>query len=516
MLATDQFAEPYRVLPVKEAERRDAIEKAIVRIGELQKLADEVLTAVTSQGGSSPVLTESGARKALVEKISRYDNLTRDTVTILNDYSISVGREWGHFTAQMKQRFTGAIVLISIALFTTLMLSAVFGILIARSFARPLNGIIGQIRALSSGELDLTKKIDQTSKDELGVLSGELNRLMDTIEHMATFKKIIEGDESTDDIYLRLGNIFRNELAIDDCVIYEVATNKNTMRIAYPSEADGTGLHCERDVQMDCELCRAKRTSLLVSSLDFSNTCKHYTGSKDAGYVCFPIIMSGNVGGVVQLICNAVDDCDMITLEKKISKARQYVSEAQPVLEAKRLMKTLKESSFRDGLTGLYNRRFLEECCENLVAGIQRRKTSLGLLMCDLDFFKETNDIYGHDVGDMVLKETSAVLRKSVRASDLVVRFGGEEFLVLLTDTNSESILALAEKIRGSIEETQVRVAGGFVKKTISIGACEFPVDTQNFWEAIKFADVALYKAKESGRNRVLRFRSEMWTKDRY
>jgi len=516
MLATEQFSEPYRVLPVKDAERRETIEKVRSEIRELQVLTDEFFTTVSGKEARSAAAMGPRARNAMMEEISRYDNLTRDAVSILNDYSLSVSREWGKFTSQVKQRYYYAKLLISAVLGITLVLSVFFGVFIARSFAKPLNGIIMQIRALSSGEVDLTKKIDQTSQDELGILSGELNRLMDAIGHISTFKKIIEGDESSEDIYLRLGNIFRDELGIDDCIIYEVSNSKNTMDIAYPPGAQGLAMHCRRDVLLDCELCRAKRTGLLVTSRDFSDVCKYYAGGNGDGHLCLPVIMGGKVGGVVQLVCNGMDQFDKASLERKVAKAQQYVREAQPVLEAKRLMKTLKESSLRDGLTGLYNRRFLEECCEKLIAGIQRRNTTLGLLMCDLDFFKETNDIHGHDVGDMVLKETSSVIRKSVRESDVVVRFGGEEFLVLLMDAAPEAIVASAEKIRAAIEETQVKVAGGVVKKTISIGISEFPGDTQNFWEAIKYADVALYKAKDSGRNRVMRFSSEMWTQERY
>ena len=140
----------------------------------------------------------------------------------------------------------------------------------------------------------------------------------------------------------------------------------------------------------------------------------------------------------------------------------------------------------------------------------------MGLLMCDLDFFKQTNDTYGHDIGDVVIKETSNIMRKVVRGTDLVVRFGGEEFLVLLLDIKPEDAVEVAEKIRQRVEDMKIKVNGGFIQKTISIGVCEFPTDTQNFWEAVKYADVALYKAKELGRNKVIRFSAEMWAEEKY
>lgn len=503
---TGQFYNEFVVVSLNETEKRKFIEDVVVKVDQLEGLLAEMAEKKLSGTNGD----------ALREKLSNYDLLTRDTVTILNEYAISIGKEWGVFTGIIKNRFNIAIVFISLAFGIAAMLSGVFGVLISRSLAKPIKAIIGQIKALSSGEIDLTKKLDVASKDELGVLSGEFNRLMDTIGHLTSFKKIIEEDESIEDIYMRLGRIFIDDLGFDNCVMYEVSSSKNNMKIVYPPEAEGVELHCKRDIQLDCELCRVKRTGHTVSSADYPNICKYYTEAANDIHYCIPIMVGGNVGGVVQFVCGKRGICDIADIQKKISRARQYITEAQPVLEAKRLMKTLKESAFKDALTGLYNRRFLEECFENLVAGVLRRGTTLGLLMCDLDFFKQTNDVYGHDVGDMVLKEAAGNIRKSVRTSDLVIRFGGEEFLVLLIDTKPGDSFEVAEKIRETIEESKVKIAGGFIQKTISIGVSEFPTDTQNFWEAIKFADVALYKAKERGRNRVLKFAMDMWAEEKY
>jgi len=503
---TGQFYNEFIVVPLNETEKRKFIEDVVVKVDQLEGILTEMAEKKLSGTNGD----------ALLERLSKYDVLTRDTVTVLNEYAISTGKEWEAFAGIIKNRFNIAIILISLAFGIAAMLSGVFGVLISRSLVKPIKAIIGQIKALSSGEIDLTKKLDVASKDELGVLSGEFNKLMDTIGHMTSFKKIIEEDESIEDIYMRLGRIFIDDLGFDNCVMYEVSSSKNNMKIVYPPEAEGAELYCKRDIQLDCELCRVKRTGHMVSSADYPNICKYYTEAANDIHYCIPIMVGGNVGGVVQFVCGKRGVCDIADMKKKINRARQYITEAQPVLEAKRLMKTLKESAFKDALTGLYNRRFLEESFENLVAGVLRRGTTLGLLMCDLDFFKQTNDVYGHDVGDMVLKETAGNIRKSVRTSDLVIRFGGEEFLVLLIDTKPGDSFDVAEKIRETIEESKVKIAGGFIQKTISIGVSEFPTDTQNFWEAIKFADVALYKAKERGRNKVLKFAMDMWTEEKY
>jgi diguanylate cyclase (GGDEF)-like protein len=164
-----------------------------------------------------------------------------------------------------------------------------------------------------------------------------------------------------------------------------------------------------------------------------------------------------------------------------------------------------------DPMTGLYNRRFLQEHTAQIISGVLRRKTQIGLLLCDLDYFKQVNDTHGHDVGDRILTETSVILKNTVRDSDIVIRFGGEEFLVLLLDVAAGDSMLVAEKIRLGIEKMKVIVGDQVVQKTISIGVAEFPGDTDGFWQTIKYADVALYRAKDQGRNQAVRFTPEMW-----
>jgi len=288
------------------------------------------------------------------------------------------------------------------------------------------------------------------------------------------------------------------------------------MHVVYPPEAEGVELNCSKEIYNDCELCRVKRTGHIVSSIDYPNICKYYLEGANKTHVCLPIIVGGAVSGVVQLTCKQLQYCDLEDLRNKISRVQQYVREIQPVLEAKKLMKALKDSSIRDALTGLYNRRFLEESFEKLVSATLRRGTVLGLLMCDLDYFKQVNDTLGHDAGDTVLRETASVIQRTVRSSDLVIRFGGEEFLVIVVDAKEGAAALVAEKIRQRIEENKIQIGTEVLQKTISIGVSEFPTDTENFWEAIKYADVALYKAKEAGRNRVVHFESSMWGQEGY
>jgi diguanylate cyclase (GGDEF)-like protein len=223
------------------------------------------------------------------------------------------------------------------------------------------------------------------------------------------------------------------------------------------------------------------------------------------------MIQSGSVGGVVQVVTDKDRKplaCNMMPF------IEVYLREAAPVLEAKRLMSTLRESALRDPMTGLHNRRFLQEYVDLLVSYTDRNKSNFTTLMADLDYFKQVNDTYGHEAGDATLKELAKTLTNCVRASDLVIRYGGEEFLIILRDTEPEKGEKVAEKIREAIENMKVELTGTVVQRTISLGVAGYPDDSSSFWQVVKYADVALYQAKDAGRNRVLRFTKDMWKEE--
>jgi len=503
--AENQIVDEFFVHPLKEPGKKPRVEDVLAKIIGLETLASEIVRLRENTAGPAPVLTE---------KLSEYDAETRKAVYILGTLVTDLSSEGKISGDAIKRGYNTALILITLTLVTGASLSIVFGILISLNLVGPINAIAANFRAFRT-KADFAKELAIPSKDELGILAIEYNNFIRELNAMTSFKKIIEEDESVDDVYNRLGSVITEELGLLKCTLYEISTYKNKIKIVYPHDAEASKLFCSMDILINCDLCRAKRTGHTVSSRDHHDICKYFKKETSEVHICIPIFISGKVGGVMQMVIDGVMS-ELPEIREKIKKSQQYIQEAQPVLEAKRIMRAFKESSIRDGLTDIYNRRFLEETSETLVSGILRRKTSLGLLMCDLDFFKEVNDKYGHDTGDKVLKATAEVIKKSVRTSDLVIRFGGEEFLVLLIDIHPETSIEIAEKIRMTMEQTKVSITGGAISKTISIGVCEFPQDTQSFWEAIKFADVALYKAKETGRNKVVRFASDMWTEDRY
>ncbi len=165
-------------------------------------------------------------------------------------------------------------------------------------------------------------------------------------------------------------------------------------------------------------------------------------------------------------------------------------------------MKTL-DVAIRDSLTSLHNRRYFNERLLDEVERARRYGDSLSLIMCDIDHFKRINDTYGHPVGDEVLCWVAETLRKGLRKTDVISRYGGEEFAVLLSNAGRDQAFAIAEKLRRSIEECPFVHRESPIAVTLSFGISTFGVDSRKFEGLIESADKALYKAKAQGRNRV-------------
>jgi len=381
--------------------------------------------------------------------------------------------------------------------------------------ATPLKNILKKITTIAKGESDRSQKIIVKSNDEVGQLAHQLNILVDNIFSLNTFKAIIEEEESTTEVNLRLAHLLRDRYHLEKLYIYEITGTKNNISVAYASDFDNV---CSAEIFDDANFCRAKRTGHPISSLETPDICKQFPHNDIFEHHCIPMLANGKVVGVVQILHDRKQsEEEREGFKRQVRRAARYIKEATPVIEAKRFASALHETTLRDPMTDLYNRRFLETYTDTLVASTTRRASRIGILMCDMDFFKQVNDTYGHETGDIVLIKTAEVLKSCVRASDMVIRYGGEEFIILLIDVKSSSdTLNLAEKIRSAMELTVINVPNGTLNKTLSIGVSEFPEDTNGFWEAIKFADVALYQAKSSGRNRVVRFTPEMWKQDKY
>jgi diguanylate cyclase (GGDEF)-like protein/PAS domain S-box-containing protein len=159
--------------------------------------------------------------------------------------------------------------------------------------------------------------------------------------------------------------------------------------------------------------------------------------------------------------------------------------------------------AFTDNLTGLYNRRYLLDQLDRELARAHRNESSLSLVMIDLDGLKTINDTLGHNQGDIVLKKVGMILKRNTRASDVAARWGGDEFLLLAPDTDTEGARVIGERIRAQVHSCRLKLSGEETPISISVGVTTYPVNASSVSELIKGADEAMYNAKGLGKNQV-------------
>lgn len=194
-----------------------------------------------------------------------------------------------------------------------------------------------------------------------------------------------------------------------------------------------------------------------------------------------------------------VDENEMLVRVRTQIRRKKY----QEALKSQYQMSI--SMAITDALTGLYNRHYLNSHLSNTVRQALKNSKYMALLMMDMDHFKEVNDTHGHDAGDMVLKQLASLIIQQARSSELVARFGGEEFVVLMPETDPQSALAAANRMREAVESMPfvINAAGDTVSKTISIGVATLNMESDSAENLLKRADEALYQAKHEGRNRV-------------
>lgn len=217
--------------------------------------------------------------------------------------------------------------------------------------------------------------------------------------------------------------------------------------------------------------------------------------------ICLPLSTQGNIIGLLHL-SNFLDENTYSELG--INFAEAVAEQISLSISNLQLRDNLRQQSIRDPLTGAFNRRYLEEFLSKELARAQRRTTPIGVMMLDVDHFKRFNDEFGHDAGDVVLREVAQTLARAVRTSDIVCRYGGEEFAVVMPELNEPRIRERAEALRMAIENLQLHHGSQSLPSvTISIGYAIFPEHAEDITNLFLSADTALYRAKASGRNRV-------------
>lgn len=322
-----------------------------------------------------------------------------------------------------------------------------------------------------------------------------INSTIDQLSEIYKFKQTIEDDETLADIYERLAYVLRHNFGLKDFSFIEADTLTKEKKIVYSSK----GISCA----VESGECRADRTNAVIDSTIFNHICPYFD-KEDSEYICIPYSISNEMNLIVSIVTKGKSEATRT--RKMRSLIENYISTARPAIVSKKLMQILSEIARIDQLTGMYNRKYLDEFADKSIPQALRTNVTYGILMLDIDFFKMINDTYGHDVGDEGIRVISRVIKENIRESDVAIRFGGEEFIVLLYNCNKAFITEVAEKIRIAFSKEKIDAGTNSFSKTLSVGSSIFPDDSKSIWKCIKFADIALYHAKETGRNKSVAF----------
>ncbi len=233
----------------------------------------------------------------------------------------------------------------------------------------------------------------------------------------------------------------------------------------------------------------------------FSRRILHYHGKGSSSVLCVPLVSKAKILGVIELVNRREDGPFQPADLTVLTTLADYAAIA---IENARYVQKIQELSITDDVTGLYNSRHLHEILRREAARSKRYKLRFSLVFLDIDFFKHVNDNHGHLVGSMLLGEMADVIRKNLRESDIAIRYGGDEFVLLLPETTRKGALELVKRLRLSVNRNRFMRKKGFnIHITASYGISCFPSDSNNEVHLLRLADQAMYRVKMSGRNDI-------------
>lgn len=343
-----------------------------------------------------------------------------------------------------------------------------------------------------------TSKKLQVWVDDLEQRNSEFTVLSDTVDLLHT---CVAADEAYNAIAKSCQILFPGMQG----ALYLIDETKNLVEMA--TEWNGPVLGETVFQADDCWALRRGR--LYEADATSGHSCGHLSGVAFDRYLCVPMMGQGAALGFLHLrhmrdaMINAASISETISESKK-RLILTFTEQAALALANLRLRQKLHIQSIHDPLTGLFNRRHMQEALERELRRSARGKKPLGLIMMDIDWFKKFNDEYGHDAGDQLLVELARHIEKQFREYDIPCRYGGEEFMVLMPETPLEIAQKRAEQLRKSMKNIQLQYKGETLGPiSLSLGVAIYPFHGQTPENLFRAADAALYQAKANGRNCV-------------
>jgi diguanylate cyclase (GGDEF)-like protein/PAS domain S-box-containing protein len=346
-------------------------------------------------------------------------------------------------------------------------------------------------RRLIEHELKQAHDDLQHSVLELERRNQEMRLVSEMVELLESCRNL---DEAHSVISRRLPLLLRGTRG----VLYMVAASRNLLECVSSWGEPG----CEFEKILDPEDCWALRRNKPhgMASEESDLLCKHVEEDVK-GYLCLPMVAHGELMGLLHVRYTDANEGARNILAQSALAATEQLS---LILANLRLRDTLKNQSIRDPQTGLFNRRYMEDSLIRELSRAERLNKTVVVAMVDIDHFKRLNDTFGHTAADAVLRDWSELLKAKFRGSDIVCRYGGEEFVIILPDISVDDARQRLEQLRADLARMVVREEGQSIKAvTVSMGLAYYPVHGQNSQTLLQAADHALYRAKEMGRDRI-------------
>lgn len=337
----------------------------------------------------------------------------------------------------------------------------------------------------------------QEANERLRLWGQELEQRNQEINLLGQMGSLLEGCNTTMEAYPVIRHSLEQLFPNDSGALYIFNSSRDQVEAA---TVWGEAPPLERRFPPeDCWALRRGRSHSLAE-IRAGCTCRHVEAELTA-YLCVPLIAHAEAIGVIHIVLGSPEPVQAEARQNLALKVTELLGLALAKL---RLQEALRHLSVRDQLTGLFNRRYLEECLEREWRCAERQENKLGIIMVDIDHFKRLNDTFGHEAGDELLRKLGEYLLQHTRGGDLAFRYGGEEFVLVLQDVSLETTLQRAEQMRKDVKHLRVYQGGRVLDSfTLSLGVATFPDHGATPAEVLQAADTALYRAKENGRDRT-------------
>ena len=350
------------------------------------------------------------------------------------------------------------------------------------------------------------KVVERTSElcaanDALKTQTAELSRRNEEILLFSRMNDFLQTSTNEAEAYSIISEVVIQLFPEDSGAVFVLSASRNMLEAAAV-----WGPLPPANVIFPPDECWAHRRGQSHLAITHERRCPHVSDDGHM-YVCLPLLAQGETLGILHILDGRVknDKADEARMTDKCRLAKILADNIGLGIANLKLRESMRNLSIRDPLTELFNRRYMEEALAQELHRTRRNEAQLAIIMIDIDHFKQFNDNCGHDAGDAVLRALGDFLKTHVRGSDIACRYGGEEFILILSPSTAEGARQRAEKIRQGASLLRVSHANQDLGAiSLSLGVAMFPGHGANAAAMIKAADVALYRAKRDGRNRVV------------